>query len=117
MAGYTNEYVDSHNTLSFPESYIQFPTFKDVDSKEIADLIKEIQAKRNKGLFSEATELINNNYDKLRPYFIDANVINMWVEHLRNTQIYAKQNQQNIYIGDKPEVVQYGDIRIGQPSE
>lgn len=115
MAGYTKEYGDA-NGLSFPDVYIDLPTFKDVDNAAVAQLVDRIQVLRGQGLVSEANQLMTENADTLLKYLIDARVINTWVEHLRNTQIYAKQVQQNIYIGDKPAVVQYGDIRIGQPS-
>lgn len=114
MAGYTQEYGDA-NGLSFPDVYIDLPTFKDID-ETAGDIINQIEEFRSSGNLESARKLMNDNSELLIDYLIDAKVVNTWVEHLRNTQIYAKQVQQNIYIGERPAVVQYGDIRIGQPS-
>lgn len=114
MAGYTQEYGDA-NGLSFPDVYIDMPTFKDVDDA-VGEIVNQIEEYKRQGKHEEAKNLISEKADLIADYLIDAKVINTWVEHLRNTQIYAKQVQQNIYIGEKPAIVQYGDIRIGQPS-
>lgn len=114
MAGFTQEYGDA-NGLSFPDVYIDLPTFKDID-EEVSDLIDQIESLKTQGLKEELIAIMAANAEVLAQYIIDAKVVNTIVEHLRNTQVYSKQVQQNIYIGEKPAVVQYGDIRIGQPS-
>lgn len=111
MSGYTHEYTQ------FPESNsvtTLTPTFKNIDST-VGNVVASLQKAKAESDFGTVAKIIEQN-SNLVDYIIDAEIINTLVEDLRNTQIYAKQVQQNIYIGDKPEVVQFGDIRIGQPT-
>lgn len=109
MAGYTHEYSN------FPESVTTLkPHFKDVDAN-VGRIVTELQTAKSENDFMEVARILEAN-PSLVDYIIDATIINTLIEENRNAQIYAMANQQNIYIGDKPEVVQYGDIRIGQPT-
>ena len=110
MAGYTHEYSN------FPESVLSLePIFKDIDSVETYNLVVELQQAKISKDYSKVTQLLEN-HPELVDYIIGALTVNTMVEEIRNTQILAKSAQQNIYIGNRPEITQYGDIRIGQPS-
>lgn len=107
MAGYTNEYAN------FPNGYIEKHNFKDIYEADEATLIviEEIQSATPK----EAVEIMKDplKAELIRQYIAGSKHINTIIEELRNTQIYAKQVQQNIYIGEDPEIPQFGDIVIG----
>lgn len=111
MAGYTHEYS------SFPNSTMTLDmmrTFKDIDSS-VGKVVADLQKAKASNDFKEVARIMEEN-PELIDYIIDASIINQLVEEIRNTQIFAKTAQQSIYIGDKPPVTYYGDIRIGQPS-
>lgn len=107
MPGYTYEYAN------FPNGYIEKHNFKDIyEADEVTlQLITEIENSTNE----HAVELMSipTNAELIKQYIIRAKTINTIIEELRNTQIYAKKVQQNIYINEDPKDPQFGDIVIG----
>lgn len=107
MSEYENDFSQ------FPLKKITLHHFKNVDDT-IAPIINQITALQSQGLYGQASRIVDNNNDVLKPYIIDAIVANTWDEEIRNTQIYAKQVQQCVYLDEEePEECQEGDVWIG----
>lgn len=107
MSLYENEFS------SFPSKKITLHKFKNVDDS-IADVINEINILRSQGLYNQASRIVKNNSDVLSQYVIDATTFRTLEEEIYNTQIYAKQKQQCIYVQEKePDEAELYDIWIG----
>lgn len=107
MSEITNEYSN------FPSQLIQKHNFKDVDNS-VAEIIKEIKDLQAQENFKEATEKINLHKEILKNYIIDASFINTLVEEIRNTQIYALRQCQNVFVCENiPSFYNNEDIWIG----
>lgn len=108
MSSYSTEFS------SFPSKKITKHNFKNVDDT-IAPLINQINSLRLQGLYTKAAVIIQDNFDILSQYIVDAITYRTWEEEIYNTQIYAKQQQQSIYFEESEEDVDCieGDIWVG----
>ncbi|MCM1134369.1 MAG: hypothetical protein NC400_02235 [Clostridium sp.] len=98
----------------FPEKKIVRHDFKNVDDT-IASIINQINELRLQGLYNQATRIVQQNFDVLSHYIVDAITFRTWEEEIYNTQIYARQKQQSIYFDDSEEDADCieGDIWVG----
>lgn len=107
MSVYENEFSN------FPSQKIILHKFKNVDDT-ISNIINEINKLRSQGLYNQASRVIQSNKDTLSQYNIDATTFRTLEEEIYNTQVYAKQKQQCVYIQDnEPEETELNDIWIG----
>ncbi len=108
MSNYSTEFS------SFPSKKITKHNFKNVDDN-IASIISQINTFRQQGLYNQASRIIQNNFDVLSHYIVDAITFRTWEEEIYNTQIYAKQKQQSIYFDESEEDVDCieGDVWLG----
>ena len=99
---------------NFPEKKIIRHDFRNVDDN-IAPMINQINSLRSQGLYDQATRIIQQNFDVMSHYIIDAITYRTWEEEIYNTQIYAHQKQQSIYFDDSEEDVDCieGDVWLG----
>jgi hypothetical protein len=97
---------------SFPTSLIKKHNFKNIDDN-IAVIINQINLLRSQGLYSKASEIINDNKDLLSQYIIDAVTYRTWEEEIYNTQIYSRQRQQIVFFDEEEPECLEGDIWIG----
>lgn len=102
----------THEYSSFPQEIIKQHHFKDVDDN-IASVVNQIKTLQSKGLYNQAARVVDNNRDVLGQYIIDSSLINEMIEQIRNTQLYALQQQQCVFYGNKPLTCNDGDIWIG----
>ncbi len=93
MAVYENEFS------SFPSQKITKHDFKNVDDN-IASVINQINTLRQQGLYNQASRIIEDNFDILSHYIVDAITFRTWEEEIYNTQKYARQVQQSIYFDE-----------------
>jgi len=106
MTEYENEFSN------FPLKKITRHNFKNIDDN-IASIINQINALRSRGLYNQASRIIQNNSDILGQYIVDAITFRTWEEEIYNTQKYAKQQQQSIYFDeDEPDCIE-GDVWVG----
>ncbi len=98
----------------FPEKKITKHNFKNVDDN-IANIINQINTLRSQGLYNQASRIIQNNFDVLSHYIVDAITFRTWEEEIYNTQIYARKKQQSIYFDEFEEDVDCieGDVWVG----
>lgn len=107
MSEYENEFSQ------FPLKKIIKHNFKNVDDT-VASVINQINALRSKGLYNQASQIIENNKNTLAQYIVDAATFRTWEEEIYNTQIYAKQIQQSVILDEnEPEECEEGDVWIG----
>lgn len=107
MSEYENEFSQ------FPSQKITKHNFRNVDDI-VAPLINEITSLRSQGLYAQAAIIIQNNANILAPYVVDAVTFRTLEEEIYNTQKYAKQVQQSVYIDEtEPDECQEGDVWIG----
>lgn len=107
--------VMTHEYSHFPERIYALHNFLNVANapSNILDIIVEIKTDVASGYYSEAEKLLEENKDKLSPYWVDADTINAFEEELRNLEIYAKSTHQAYYYQDEvPDAVK-GDVWIG----
>ena len=106
--------MDYENEFSkFPSQKIKLHNFKNIDDN-IALVINEINSLRSKGLYNQASRIIEKNKDVLEQYVVDAVTFRTWEEEIYNTQRYAKKVQQQIYFEDEePDYCEEDDIWIG----
>lgn len=96
MSEYSREFSN------FPSEKITKHNFKNVDDT-IASIINQINSLRSQGLYNQASRIIQNNYDILSHYIVDAITFRTWEEEIYNTQKYARQKQQSIYFNASEE--------------
>ncbi|MCI8967832.1 MAG: hypothetical protein HFH75_09645 [Lachnospiraceae bacterium] len=96
MSEYSREFSN------FPSEKITKHNFKNVDDT-IASIINQINSLRSQGLYNQASRIIQNNYDILSHYIVDAITFRTWEEEIYNTQKYARQKQQSIYFDASEE--------------
>lgn len=96
MSEYSREFSN------FPSEKITKHNFKNVDDT-IASIINQINSLRLQGLYNQASRIIQNNYDILSYYIVDAITFRTWEEEIYNTQKYARQKQQSIYFDESEE--------------
>lgn len=107
MSEYENEFSQ------FPLKKITLHHFKNVDDS-IASVINQINTLRSQGLYGQAYRIIENNKDILAQYIVDAITFRTWEEEIYNTQKYAKQIQQSVFLDeDEPDDCAEGDVWIG----
>lgn len=99
---------------SFPEKKITRHDFKNVDDN-IAPVINQINSLRTQGKYNQAARIVQNNFDILSHYIVDAITFRTWEEEIYNTQIYARQKQQLIFFDENEEDVDCieGDVWLG----
>lgn len=99
---------------SFPEKKITRHDFKNVDDN-IAPVINQINTLQSQGLYNQAARIIQQNFDVLSHYIVDAITFRTWEEEIYNTQIYARQKQQLIFFDENEEDVDCleGDVWLG----
>ena len=106
MASYTHEYS------SFPTTIMEKSNYKDVDGT-VAELINQLKTFQQNKDYNSAILLIAQN-PSLKQYIIGVDVFNKITEEIRNTQIYAKNKKQTIYVqDDEPVTATDGDVWIG----
>lgn len=96
MAEYSREFS------SFPSKKITRHNFKNVDDT-IAPVINQIKTLQLQGLYNQAARIIQNNFDVLSHYIVDAITFRTWEEEIYNTQKYAKQEQQSIFFDESED--------------
>lgn len=108
MAEYSREFS------SFPSKKITRHNFKNVDDN-IAPIINKINTLREQGLYNQAARIVQDNFDVLSHYIVDAITFRTWEEEIYNTQLYAKQQQQSIYFDETEEDFDgiEGDVWLG----
>ena len=108
MAKYENEFS------KFPYQKITRHNFRNIDDN-IAPVINQINALRIQGLYNEAADVIQNNFNILSHYIVDAITFRTWEEEIYNTQKYARQVQQSIYFDEFEKDFDgiEGDVWIG----
>lgn len=108
MAEYEREFSN------FPEKKITLHDFKNVDDT-IASIINQITTLQVQGYYNQAARIIQNNFDILSHYIVDAITFRTLEEEIYNTQIYAKQVQQSIFFNETEEDFDgiEGDVWIG----
>ncbi|MBD5551913.1 MAG: hypothetical protein HDQ96_12200 [Lachnospiraceae bacterium] len=87
---------------NFPSKKITLHNFKNVDDN-IAPVINQINSLRSQGLYVKAAQIIQNNFDILSHYIVDAITFRTWEEEIYNTQIYARNKQQTIFFDEYEE--------------
>lgn len=108
MAEYSKEFS------SFPSKKITRHDFKNVDDN-IASIINQINNLRTQGLYNQAVRIVQDNFDVLSHYIVDAITFRTWEEEIYNTQKYARQVQQSIYFDKSEEDFDgiEGDVWLG----
>ena len=108
MANYENEFSN------FPVQKITKHNFKNVDDS-IADMINQINSLRSQGLYDQAANIIQKNFDILSHYIVDAITFRTWEEEIYNTQKYARQIQQSLFFDEREEDFDglEGDVWLG----
>lgn len=108
MAEYSREFS------GFPSKKITRHNFKNVDDN-IAPIINQINTLRTQGLYNQASRIVQDNFDILSHYIVDAITFRTWDEEIYNTQKYAKQAQQSIFFDENEEDFDgiEGDVWVG----
>lgn len=103
-----------HEFSNFPEKKIVRHNFKNVDDT-IAPIINQIKALQEQEKYNQAARIIQNNFDALSHYIVDAITFRTWEEEIYNTQIYARQKQQTIFFDESEEDFDgiEGDVWLG----
>lgn len=98
---------------NFPNKRITKHNFKNVDDN-IAPVINQINSLQSKGLYNQASRIIDANRDILKQYIIDMIWFRTIEEEVYNTQTYALRAQQQIFFQDEePDYCEEGDVWIG----
>lgn len=104
---YENEFSN------FPNKLITRHNFKNADDN-IADIINQINDLQSRGLYNQASRIVDANEDILSQYIVDAVTMRTIEEEIYNTQRYAKKIQQQIYIqNEEPDFCEEEDVWIG----
>lgn len=117
----------NHYTYNFREEAESFPhdipaitTYKDVD-ENVASIVGQVESAVRDGNYAAASELIENYENSLQDqqyslkyYMISTQVINRMIEDIRNAQIFAISNLQQVYtLESEPLAAVFGDIWVG----
>ena len=99
---------------SFPEKKIVRHNFKNVDDS-IAPIINQIKSLQEQEKYNQAARIVQNNFEVLSHYIVDAITYRTWEEEIYNTQIYARQKQQTIFFHESEEDFDgiEGDVWLG----
>lgn len=108
MAEYSREFSN------FPSKKITRHNFKNVDDN-IAPIINQINTLRSQNRYNQAARIVQDNFDVLSHYIVDAITFRTWEEEIYNTQLYAKQQQQSIYFDENEDDFDgiEGDVWVG----
>lgn len=108
MAEYSREFS------SFPSKKITRHNFKNVDDN-IAPVINQIKTLQEQEKYNQAARIIQNNFDILSHYIVDAITFRTLEEEIYNTQKYARQIQQSIFFDENEEDFDgiEGDVWVG----
>ena len=107
MAKFTHEYSN------FPDELITLVNYKNV-TDTIGELINQINAYRLDGNYTAAQILIDDYASQLKQYNLDMNIINTFIEEIRNTQIKSRVAGQFLSIEeDEPDGVWDNFVWIG----
>ena len=110
MSSYTSNFGSQ-----FPSQVMTLKQYENV-SDTLAGYVNTIKSLRANGKYTEANEMIEKYKTVLQNVSIDASFINKLQEEIRNTQIYAKKHQQQVYFtysdgtGDDKEEAEDDDI-------
>lgn len=104
----------SREFSSFPSKKITRHDFKNVDDN-IASIINQINNLRTQGLYNQAARIVQDNFDVLSHYIVDAITFRTWEEEIYNTQKYARQVQQSIFFDENEDDFDgiEGDVWVG----
>lgn len=103
--------LPTYDFANFPDKgFIKKKTFKDIESYDIKVILEYEEFIRNYDLVS-ATQLLEDN-PKILDKSFETEDANRLYEELRNTQIFAMQEQQSIYYGAKPPTFKLEDVWI-----
>ena len=106
MAKYTNEYS------KLPLQIMELHNFKDVDDS-IADIVDQIKKLQSKGLYNQASRVVENNKDVLGKYIFSVESFNAIEEETRNLEIMTLEKKQSIYYNEEPDNPALNDVWIG----
>lgn len=108
MAEYSKEFS------SFPAKKITRHNFKNVDDN-VASIINQIKSLQLQDLYNQAARIVQDNFDVLSHYIVDAITFRTWEEEIYNTQKYARQIQQSIFFDEDEEDFDgiEGDVWVG----
>lgn len=107
MPEYENEFSQ------FPKRKIIKHNFRNIDDS-IAPIVNQVNSLCSQGLYGQASRIIDNNKDTLAQYIVDAITFRTIEEEIWNTQKYAKQVQQLVFLDEEePDECQEGDVWIG----
>lgn len=105
MAKYTNEYS------KLPLQIMELHNYKDVNDS-IAEVVNEIKELQSKGLYNQATRVIENNKDVLGKYVFSVEAFNAIEEETRNLEIMTLERKQSIYYNIEPDDPSINDVWI-----
>ena len=105
-------YINEYRTPGFPESVMDSGNFMDVND-DMKDAISKIKSARDAGRYDVVKTLYEDYKDVLDKVDLGKSKINALIEEIRNTQIFAKEAKQQIYLqSEKPDVLFNGLIWI-----
>ena len=79
----------------FEQEFSNFPV-----QKITRHYFKNIDDLRAQGLYSQAANLIQENFNTISHYIVDAVTYRTWEEEIYNTQKYARQKQQSLFFDE-----------------
>jgi hypothetical protein len=94
----------SHEYSNFPSATIELTNYMDIDST-VAPIISRIYQLQSSGDYAGANDLIEENWELLKPYSVDMSALNRIIEEIYNTQLYALGSSQQIFISDTEPAV------------
>lgn len=99
MAGYSRLFGSQ-----FPDNIIELSNFKDIGEApaEIQEIAHQIEAFYEQKKYAEAADLLNQNYNLLKAYYIDMNFANKLQEEVYNLGVYAMKNTEVIIADTAP---------------
>lgn len=104
----------SREFSSFPSKKITRHNFKNVDDN-VASIINQIKSLRVQEKYNQAARIVQDNFDVLSHYIVDAITFRTWEEEIYNTQRYSRQVQQSIFFDETEEDFDgiEGDVWVG----
>lgn len=107
MANYTNEYS------KLPYQIMELHNYKDVDD-DIAEVVNKIKDLQSKGLYNQASRIVENNKDILGRYVFSTENFNAIEEETRNLEIMTLERKQSIFYNYKPDNPVLNDVWIDE---
>lgn len=98
-----------------PDKIFTPPTFKDINKADdyVIYLVNQIKSLQAGGEYARAANLVDKNYDVLKDYYLDANIINAISEEIMALEYYASDTKQSIYCtSEEPMANMVGDVWI-----